>query len=84
MVEQPANRLKEIREEQQVERLDIRNHLRAIGLPVSEDTVYRWDENRGGPIPTKYIQPLACFLEADPAYLMGWDRQPIESGKAAA
>lgn len=69
MIEAGRNRLREIREQTGKERYDICAYLR-----VSDDTVRRWEDNRGGPIPSKYIPALAAFLEVDTAFLMGWDR----------
>lgn len=77
MIEPRPNRLKEIREKQGVERYDICAHLRDLGRSLSDDTVRRWEENRGGPIPSQYIEPLSRFLGVDPSYLMGWDRTEV-------
>lgn len=75
--EAAANRLREIREKTDKERYDVCAFLR-----VSDDTVRRWEDNRGGPIPSKYIPDLADFFEVEPAYLMGWDNEPAEEAAA--
>lgn len=78
MVEPTANRLKEIRESKdpRVEAYDIAAYLR-----VSVSTVSRWDG--GKDIPTKHVGPLTAFLDVTADHLLGLDRQPLQSGKAA-
>ncbi len=66
----PENRLAEIRKETGKSRRDL-----AVLLDVTEDTIRRFEENRGGPIPSKYIPTLAGHLGVDPAYLMGWQTE---------
>jgi transcriptional regulator with XRE-family HTH domain len=77
MVDPPSNRLAEIRKSAGKSRRDL-----AVLLDVTEDTIRRFEENRGGPIPSRYIPTLATELGADPSRLMGWDREPASS-KAA-
>lgn len=68
-----ANRLKEIREQRGFQRYDICAELR-----IGDDSVRLWEENRRL-IPTKHIEPLARFLEVDPSFLMGWDREEAKA-----
>jgi transcriptional regulator with XRE-family HTH domain len=79
VINHPDNRLAELMEARGVSRRDL-----AVALDVTEDTIRRFKENRGGPIPSKYIPTLVVELETEPSYLMGWDREAAESGKAAA
>lgn len=83
MLKPPTNRLAEIRSETGKSRRDL-----AVLLDVTEDTIRRFEENRGGPIPSKYIPTLAAELGVQAEYLMGWDRtdteaDPTDIGKAA-
>ena len=64
----PSNRLRQIREDCEFSRRDL-----ATEIEVTEETIRRFEENRGGPIPSKYIPTLAAFLKVTPEYLMGWD-----------
>jgi len=82
MVEQPANRLKELCEAKHLERHDVCAHLRECGLPASEDTVRRLE--RGGAIPTKYLPALIALLECTTDRLLGYDRHSPADQKAAA
>lgn len=77
MIEMPPNRLREFREKKGLARRDL-----AVAIDVTEDTIRRLEENRGGPIPSKYIPTLAALLETTPEHLMGWDRN--SSMEAAA
>ncbi|HYJ21070.1 MAG TPA: helix-turn-helix transcriptional regulator [Solirubrobacterales bacterium] len=71
------NRLRVLREGAGLERRDL-----AVALDVTEDTIRRL-ENPATEIPSKYIPTLAGLVEATERHLMGWDRQPLETGKAA-
>lgn len=68
MLKPPTNRLAKLMREQGRSRRDL-----AALLDVTESTIGRFEENRGGPIPSKYIPTLAAEFEVDPSYLMGWD-----------
>jgi DNA-binding Xre family transcriptional regulator len=76
MVNPPKNRLAELMATKEVSRRDL-----AVDLDVTEDTIRRFEENRGGPIPSKYIPTLTRRLETETDHLMGWDR--TETGAAA-
>ena len=62
------NRLQELLDEKDVSAAAVADHL---GL--SEVQVVRWAKNKVL-IPSKHIEPLAVFLDVEPAVLMGWDR----------
>jgi len=83
MIEQPTNRLKELREEKGLERHDVCAHLRECGLPASEDTVRRLERGEDL-IPTKYFAALVELLDCTVDHLLGLDRKPASSGTRAA
>lgn len=83
MTEQHANRLKELREAKGIERYDICVHLRDCGVPTSDDTVRRLEDNRGGPIPSKYLAALVELFGCTVEHLMGWNRKSSETKVAA-
>lgn len=62
-----GNRIKELREERGFKRSKV-----AAAFDVDQSTIYRWEHS--GP-PTHVIPELARLLGADPAHLMGWDRE---------
>lgn len=78
MIDPPNNRLAEIRSAAGKSRRDL-----AVLLDVTEDTIRRFEENRGGPIPSKYIPTLAAEFGVDPSHLMGWDRLAATAQEAA-
>jgi len=47
----------------------------------TEDTVRKWAN--GATIPADLAPVVAEFLNVGPGWLMGWDRVPASSGKAA-
>jgi DNA-binding XRE family transcriptional regulator len=71
------NRLRALREEADLPRRDV-----AVELDVTEETIRRFEENRGGPIPSRYIPTLTAFLtralgrHIGGDHLMGWDHDP--------
>jgi transcriptional regulator with XRE-family HTH domain len=69
----PDNRLAEIRKASGKSRRDL-----AVLLDVTEDTIRRFEENRGGPIPSKYIPAIAACFGISVEHLMGWDRDGAE------
>lgn len=73
MIEQPTNRLKELREAKGLERHDVCAHLRGCRLPASEDTVRRLERSEEL-IPTKYFAALVELLDCSLEQLLGWDR----------
>lgn len=77
MRKQPANRLAELRQERGLARRDL-----AVLLDVTEDTIRRYEENRGGPIPSRHIPTLAQHLGVSAERLMGWDRTDTTKGCA--
>jgi transcriptional regulator with XRE-family HTH domain len=74
MLSSSDNRLAEVRKATGKSRRDL-----AVLLDVTEDTIRRFEENRGGPIPSKYIPTLAALLGCTTDYLMGWDRDTAEA-----
>lgn len=77
MVETPSNRLKELSEAKGISRRDL-----AAAIDVTEDRI-RQLEKPEATIPARHAPTLAQLLGVEPAHLMGWDRQPMETGKAA-
>jgi len=69
MIEPSNNRLRELREDTGLSRRDL-----AIALDVTEETIRRFEDNRGGPIPSRYIPTLVGLLKTETDYLMGWGR----------
>lgn len=56
-----------------------------LGLSVDEvakrlgkhrATVYRYESNEIGDLPTSVLEPLSVILETTPAALMGWEEEP--------
>ena len=72
MIETGDNRLRELREAKGLIRRDL-----AIALDVTEETIRRFEDNRGGPIPSRYIPTLVSIFRTETDYLMGWDREPV-------
>jgi len=68
--EAPQNRIRELREARNLARYDV-----AAALRVDQSTVARWE--RGGAIPDHRKHALAQLLDAEIAYLMGWDDEPM-------
>jgi len=77
MVEAPPNRLKELAEAKGVSRREL-----AAAIDVTEDRV-RQLEKPETVIPSQHAPTLARLVGAEPAYLMGWDREPATAGEAA-
>jgi transcriptional regulator with XRE-family HTH domain len=73
-----GNRLAELREARGWHRTKIA----AAFENVREKTVYRWEAGEVA-IPSDAIPVLAAMFEVAPEYLMGWDREPAATGKAA-
>ncbi len=74
----PGNRLQPLREAAEISRAGLADHV-----GVGEHQVRRWEANEVL-IPTKYLAALTELLDCTVEHLMGWDREPAESGKAAA
>jgi transcriptional regulator with XRE-family HTH domain len=62
-----ANRIRELREGKGIRQV----HM-AAAFNVDQSTVHRWEQI--GP-PAQVIPDLAKYLEADPSYMMGWERE---------
>lgn len=73
----PANRLAQIREEAGMSRPALADHL-----GIGETQVKRM-ENGSVLIASKHIGPLTRLFDVTSDYLLGLDRQPLETGKAA-
>lgn len=72
-----VNRIQELREARDW-------HLTVVGAEfnVSERTVRRWESGEV-PVPVDFVPRLAALFDVTPEHLMGWDRIPASSGKAA-
>jgi transcriptional regulator with XRE-family HTH domain len=83
VAEQP-NRLRQLREEAGLTRRDL-----AVAIDRTEETIRRFEENRGGPIPSEHIPTLSDLLSRElnravtGDHLMGWDRIPAGTGEVA-
>lgn len=77
-MELPENRIEELRLAAGLTRVEV-----AAACGVGEVTIKRW-ERRESAVPDEQKFRLAELLKVSPAHLMGWDREPAESGKAAA
>jgi transcriptional regulator with XRE-family HTH domain len=73
-----GNRLAELREAREWHRSKV-----GAQFNVGDRTVYRWETGET-PIPSELIPDLAALFEVSAEHLMGWDREPAETGKAAA
>lgn len=65
----------------------IKNRRTELGLTADEvaeqlgksrATVYRYESGEIEKMPTTVLEPLANVLKTTPAYLMGWDDNPIQ------
>lgn len=70
-MELPPNRIEELRVEQEVSRVEL-----AVLCQVGEMTIRRWERNESEVADEQKFR-LARFLHVEPAFLMGWDREPI-------
>jgi len=73
-----TNRLEQLREAAGISRAGL-----ADRVGVGEHQVRRWEANEVL-IPTKYLAQLTELLDCTVEHLMGWDRQPTDSQRAAA
>ncbi len=49
----------------------------AAKLGKNRATIYRYESDEIGNMPLSIITPLAEALQTTPAYLMGWDTEPV-------
>jgi transcriptional regulator with XRE-family HTH domain len=75
--ELPPNRLLELYENAAMRRSEV-----AALCKVGERSVYRWERGEVA-IPDEHKLALAQFFGVSPEHLMGWDRQPIDQGRAS-
>lgn len=68
-----VNRIQELREARSWHRTVI-----GAAFNVGERTVRRWESGEIA-VPSDLIPGLADLFGVTPEYLMGWDRQPIET-----
>jgi transcriptional regulator with XRE-family HTH domain len=73
-----GNRLAELRQAR-----DWRRSVVAAEFNLSEKTIYRWESGEQ-PIPSDVIPTLAALFDVSEVHLMGWDREPTPTSKAAA
>jgi len=76
---EPASRLQELVDAAD----DLSLALVADRLGVGEVQVKRWAANKVL-IPTKHLAVLTELFDCTVEHLMGWDREPARTGKAAA
>lgn len=50
----------------------------ASELGVSRATIYRYEKGDIEKVPGQFLEPLAKALHTTPAYLMGWDDDPVD------
>lgn len=64
----------------------IKQRREALGISVDDvakklgkhrATVYRYESNEIGTLPTDVLEPLAVVLKTTPAHLMGWDEKNL-------
>jgi transcriptional regulator with XRE-family HTH domain len=72
------NRLRTLRERDELSRAAV-----AVQVGVGEQQVRRWEDNELL-IPTKHLPALTVLFGVTVEHLMGWDREPATTGKAAA
>lgn len=68
-----GQRIKKLRKE-----LNITADELAQELNVSRSTIFRYENGDIEKVPAAIIEPLAQALHTTPAYLMGWDDDPID------
>jgi transcriptional regulator with XRE-family HTH domain len=73
-----GNRIRELREKHELSRPEL-----AVELGVDPSTLYRW-ETEGSEVPDEMKRRLAERFDVSREHLMGWDREPAQTGKAAA
>lgn len=73
----PLNRLQELREARSLHLVEV-----AAVCRVSERTLRRWEATEIA-VPDSHKPTLAAFFDVSVEHLMGWDRQPASTEKAA-
>jgi DNA-binding transcriptional regulator YiaG len=72
-----TNRIAELREARDWHRTVV-----AAACNVGEKTVYRWETGESK-IPSDLIPVLAALFDVSERHIMGWDREPTPTAKAA-